>query len=256
MTGSTTHATAGQTTAQKRLAGKVALVTGASRGIGRGIAEGLGREGADVVVLARDETQIQEVARGVREGGVKALALRCDVTSEDETQASARAALDEFGKIDVLINNAGIGKRGKVDEISVQDWDQMFAVNLRGVFLMTRAVVPAMKKNGGGHIVNISSVAGLVGNAGLSGYNATKFGLMGFSEAIMLELRHDRIKVTTVNPGSTDSYFGSATQGASGRENFLSVDDVTHAVIEVVATAPNSLISQVHIRPLVPPKRG
>jgi short-subunit dehydrogenase len=154
----------------------------------------------------------------------------------------------------VLINNAGVGLRGKVDQIAVEDWDRAFAVNLRGVFLMTRAMVPHMREIGGGHIINISSVAGLVGNPGLSAYNATKFGLMGFSEALMLELRHDHIKVTTICPGSTDSYF-SGQQGQAGREDFLTIDDIAHAVTEVLATAPNSLISQVHIRPLIPPKR-
>jgi NAD(P)-dependent dehydrogenase (short-subunit alcohol dehydrogenase family) len=239
---------------QKRLAGHVALVTGGSRGIGRGIAEALAGEGAHVAVAARDQSGLKTVADGIKAAGGTALALPCDVTREEDIERVVQTAIGELSRVDILINNAGVGIRGKIDQIAVKDWDNGFAVNLRGVFLMTRAVVPHMKQQGGGHIVNISSVAGIVGNPGLSAYNATKFGLMGFSEALMLELRHDHIKVTTVCPGSTDSYF-SGQPGQAGRENFLSVDDVTHAVLEVLCTAPNSLISQVHIRPLIPPKR-
>jgi short-subunit dehydrogenase len=231
------------------------LVTGASRGIGRGIADALGREGAHIALAARSGSELQEAAGEIRKGGSRALALTCDLTRQEDIEDTVRSTLDEFGRVDFLINNAGVGLHGKVDELSVEKWDEMMAINLRAVFLMTRTVVPAMRSQGGGHIVNISSVAGLVGNPGLSAYNASKFGLMGFSEATMLELRHDHIKVTAVCPGSTDSYFGGAAMGKSGRENFLSVEDVAHAVVEVLATAPNALISQVHIRPLIPPKR-
>jgi NAD(P)-dependent dehydrogenase (short-subunit alcohol dehydrogenase family) len=247
-------AAVGRNTEHKRLAGHVALITGASRGIGRGIAETLAREGVQVALAARDEAELEKVAGGIAKTGGTALALRCDVTREEDISRVVATAIDQLGRVDVLINNAGVGLRGTGDQIAVEDWDRAFAVNLRGVFLLTRAMVPHMREIGGGHIINISSVAGLVGNPGLSAYNATKFGLMGFSEALMLELRHDHIKVTTICPGSTDSYF-SGQQGEAGREDFLTIDDVAHAVTEVLATAPNSLISQVHIRPLIPPKR-
>jgi NAD(P)-dependent dehydrogenase (short-subunit alcohol dehydrogenase family) len=254
MNPSGTPAAAGEKTGSVRLAGHAALITGASRGIGRGIAEALAGEGAQVILAARDEAELARVAEGIEKAGGNALPLRCDVTSEEEVTGVVKAAIAKLGRVDMLVNNAGVGVRGKIDEIAVEDWDRGFAVNLRGVFLMTRAVVPHMREIGGGHIVNISSVAGLVANPGISAYNATKFGLMGFSEALMLELRHDHIKVTTICPGSTDSYF-SGQQGQAGRENFLTIDDVAHTVTEVLATAPNSLISQVHIRPLIPPKR-
>jgi len=119
---------------------------------------------------------------------------------------------------------------------------------------MTRAAVPVLKKGGGGHIVNISSVAGLVANPGISAYNATKFGLMGFSESLMFELRHDHIKVSVICPGSTDTYFGGSG-GPSGREGYLAANDVAEAVLDIVATSSNALISQVHLRPLIPPRR-
>jgi NAD(P)-dependent dehydrogenase (short-subunit alcohol dehydrogenase family) len=164
--------------------------------------------------------------------------------------------LARLGRLDILVNNAGMGVGGRLEEITVERWDEAFAVNLRGPFLMTRAAVPAMKRQGGGHVVNVSSVAGLVGNAGLSAYNATKFGLMGWSEALMLELRHDRIKVSVICPGSTDTHFGSGQPGGPGRENYLSVEDVAAAILDLVTASPGALISQVHIRPLVPPRRA
>ena len=175
---------------KKRLLDRVALVTGASRGIGRGIAESLGGEGAHVALAARSSSDLTEIAGEIRKGGSKALAVTCDLTQQQDIENTVQSTLDEFGRVDFLINNAGVGLRGKVDELSVEKWDEMMAINLRAVFLMTRAVVPQMRSQGGGHIVNISSVAGLVGNPGLSAYNASKFGLMGFSEATMLELRH------------------------------------------------------------------
>ncbi len=239
-----------------RLSGKGAVVTGASRGIGRAAAAALAAEGARVALLARTAADLESVARELRAAGGEAEPFVCDVTSEGDVADAVSAAAARLGRLDFLINNAGIGARGKVDEISVADWDRAFAVNLRGVFLMTRAVVPHMKRQGGGHVVNIASVAGLVANPGLSCYNATKFGLMGFSEALMLELRHDRIKVTAICPGSTDTYFRGHEPGGAGRENHLSVEDVSRAIIEVLATAPNALVSQVHLRPLVPPSRG
>jgi 3-oxoacyl-[acyl-carrier protein] reductase len=239
-----------------RLAGRVALVTGASRGIGRAVAECLAREGAAVALAARSEAELAQVAAGIAAAGGQALAVRCDVAQAADAPRAVAATTTRFGRLDILVNNAGIGCQGRLEELTVERWDEAFAVNLRGVFLMTRAAVPEMKRAGGGHVVNLSSVAGLVGNPGLSAYNATKFGLMGFSEALMLELRHDRIKVTVVCPGSTDSHFGGAVPGAAVREGYLSVDDVAAVVLEVLTAAPNALVSQVHVRPLVPPRRG
>ena len=241
--------------AARRLENRVALVTGASRGIGRAIAERLVRDGAAVGLAARNESELGQVAVGIQSAGGRAHPIRCDVTVPEDAARAVDETLSALGRLDVLVNNAGIGCRGRVDELSIEQWDRVFAVNLRGVFLVTRAAVPAMKRAGGGHIVNISSVAGLVANPGISAYNATKFGLMGFSESLMLELRHDHIKVTVICPGSTDTYFGSATPGAPGRENFLSAEDVAETVADVVTMAANALVSQVHLRPLIPPRR-
>ena len=239
-----------------KLAGKVALVTGASRGIGRAVAKRFAGEGAAVALAARTESDLEDAAREVEAAGGKALVLAADVADPDQAARLTSETVGKLGRLDILVNNAGIGARGKVDELSLADWDRAFSVNLRGVFLVTRAAVPAMKKQGGGHIVNVSSVAGLVANPGVSAYNATKFGLMGFSESLMFELRHDHIKVSVICPGSTDTYFGVAGQpGGPGRENFLSADDVADAVLDIVTASSNALLSQVHLRPLIPPRR-
>ena len=238
-----------------RLAGRVALVTGASRGIGRATARALAREGCAVALAARNEKELREAAGEIEADGGRALVLAADVADAAQAEALPGRAQQGLGGLDFLINNAGIGCRGKVDELALADWDRVFAVNLRGVFLVTKGAVPILKKQGGGHIVNIASVAGLAANPGISAYNATKFGLMGFSESLMLELRHDRIKVSVICPGSTDTHFGAGGPGGPGRENFLSAEDVADAIVDLVATAPNALISQVHLRPLIPPRR-
>ena len=233
------------------LAGKAALVTGASRGIGRGVALALARAGADVAVAARTVPDLEQVAAKIEALGRRALVIPADVRDDRSVQLMVDAVLDTFGRLDILVNNAGLGHFGPIEDMPIEQFDEMLGVNLRGPFLATRAAVPAMKRQGGGAILNIASVAGLVANPNLSGYNATKFGLMGFSEACMLELRHAGIKVSAICPGST------ATDFAGGRDaaDRLTVDDVAHAALAILTAGPNALISQVHLRPLHPPKR-
>ena len=231
---------------------QAALVTGASRGIGRGVALALARAGADVAIAARTMPDLQALAREIEALGRRAIIIPADMRDDRSVEGMVQGALDAFGRLDILVNNAGLGHFGPVDEMSIEHFDEMLGVNLRGPFLCTRAVVPAMKRQGSGAILNIASVAGLVANPNLSGYNATKFGLMGFSEACMLELRHFGIKVAAICPGST------ATEFAGGRssEGRLTVDDVAHAALAILTASPNALVSQVHLRPLHPPKRG
>ena len=231
---------------------QAALVTGASRGIGRGVALALARAGADVAIAARTMPDLQALAREIEALGRRAIIIPADMRDDRSVEGMVQGALDAFGRLDILVNNAGLGHFGPVDEMSIEQFDEMMGVNLRGPFLCTRAAVPAMKRQGSGTILNIASVAGLVANPNLSGYNATKFGLMGFSEACMLELRHFGIRVAAICPGST------ATDFAGGRpaEGRLTVDDVAHAALAILTASPNALMSQVHLRPLHPPKRG
>src|SRR6188508_107928 len=213
-----------------KLEGQVALVTGGSRGIGLAVARSLSSAGAQVVALGRKEV---------------------DVRSVEQVEAVVAQTLERFGRIDILVNNAGLGHFGPVEELPVAAFDEMIAVNLRGPFLLTRAVVPAMKRQGGGTIVNVASVAGLVGNPNLSGYNASKFGLMGFSESTMLELRHAGIRISVICPGSVATEFGHGPNVAG----MLAADDVAQATMAILLAAPDALLSQIHLRPLRPPRR-
>ena len=233
------------------LLGKVAFITGASRGIGRGLALALARAGADVALAARTAPDLEAAAGEIRQLGRAALVCPADMRRAEDVDAAVRRAVERFGRIDILVNNAGLGHFGPVDELPVERFDEMLEVNLRAPFLCTRAVVPVMKRQGGGTILNVASVAGLVGNPNLSGYNATKFGLMGFSEACMLELRHHDIKVAVLCPGSTATDFGRG-KDVAGR---LTVEDVAQAALAILTSGPNALLSQVHLRPLHPPGR-
>ena len=200
---------------------------------------------------ARPSARLSETAQELAGFGHAAAAIPCDVRDPAQVESLVAQALERYGRIDILINNAGLGHFGPVEELPVEQFDEMLAVNLRGPFLLTRAVVPAMKRQGGGTIINIASVAGLVGNPNLSGYNASKFGLMGFSEATMLELRHAGIKVSVICPGSVATEFGHGPNVAG----MLAADDVAEATMAVLTAAPNALLSQIHLRPLRPPRR-
>ncbi len=236
------------------LRGKIILVTGAGAGLGRTLAAQLVDRGALVVGLARSEDKLQELRSAL---GDAFTPVACDVREEADVQRAVEIALrDGGGRIDGLINNAGLGRFGKVDDLTVDEWDVQMATNLRGVFLCTRAVVPHMKRQNaeggfGGHILNVASVAGLIGNPNLSAYNATKFGLRGFSDALMKEVREDGIKVTCIFPGSIDTHF-AASAGTQGSSNAMTADDVSSTVVHVLETSDNYLISEVVMRPLRP----
>ncbi len=182
--------------------------------------------------------------------------ISCDVTDEDAVNEAFSAMIADAGRIDVLINNAGLGRFGRVDEFPLAEWDLLMKTNLRGIFLCTRAVVPIMKRqneaNGfGGHIVNIASVAGLLGNPVIGAYNVTKFGVRGFSESLMKELREDGIKVTCVYPGSIETEFFEVAESDMSA-NPMKVEDVASTVVHVIDTPHNYLVSEVVMRPLRP----
>ncbi|CAM3203147.1 SDR family oxidoreductase [Rhodothermus bifroesti] len=232
---------------------KVAVVTGASSGLGRAFAIALVHKGAQVYGLARRAERLNALQS---ELGSRFHPVVCDVTHANEVEAAFQRIVREAGRLDILINNAGLGKLGAVDQLSLEDWDVQMNTNLRGVFLCTRAAVPQMKKQNaetgfGGHIINIASVAGLVGNPNLSAYNATKFGVRGFSEAIMQELRHHGIKVTCVYPGSVATAFFEVS-GMRGADHPVTPEQVAQTVLHVLETDDNYLISEVVIRPLRP----
>ncbi len=231
------------------LRNKIAVVTGASSGLGSEFARHLVNHGSRVYGLARRLNRLKSLEAEI---GSEFKPVECDVTDE----ASVRDAFSGLDRVDILINNAGLGRFAPVDGQSKEDWEIQMDTNLTGVYLCTRAAVPLMKAQNqqtgfGGHIVHIASVAGLVGNANLSAYNATKFGLRGFSEATMKELRGDGIKVTCICPGSVATEF-SRVAGSSGAPNPMQPEDIATTVIHVLQSSDNYLISEVVMRPLRP----
>ena len=238
------------------LNGKVAIVTGSTKGIGRAIAEALVREGMNVCVSARNGDEVERAVHelgGAGEGGVTGAV--CDVRDYDEVKALVEHTVEEFGGLDVLVNNAGIGIFGRVEETAPEDFRAVLETNLFGVFYCCREAIPQMKKRGGGYIINISSLAGTNAHPEMTAYNASKFGLNGFSEAMMQEVRHDRIKVSYVMPGSVNTYFGDEEPDES-KSWQLQPADIARVVLDLLRADERSLPSRVEIRPSRPPQKS
>jgi 3-oxoacyl-[acyl-carrier protein] reductase len=230
------------------LSAKTALVTGASRGIGRAIASRLGRLGASVAICARSRDTVERAAASLRDEGTRALALVADVTQSADVQNMIEQTCSGLGEIEILVNNAGVGIFGAFHERSESDWDAVIGTNLKAVFLTSRAVAPRMTRLGRGHIINISSLASKSAFAGGAIYCASKWGLMGLTACMAEELRTHGIRVSVVCPGSVATEFSPH----AGRDpaTLLQAEDVAHAVATLVTQSPQSFISEVDIRPL------
>lgn len=237
------------------LQGKVAVVTGGTRGIGRAIAAALLSQGGDVLICGRSGSEAERVAAELgRPGPGKCAGTACDVRQFDQVEAMLGRVVQVFGGLDVLVNNAGIAGKGAVADIPLDLWRAVLDTNLTGVFYCCRAAIPWMRKRGGGFIINISSLAGVNPIPNLSVYNASKFGLVGFSDAFMQEIRHDGIRVSTILPGSVDTEFGGRSPGLESWR--LAPEDVARVVVQLLSHDPRSLPSRVEIRPSMPPKKG
>jgi NAD(P)-dependent dehydrogenase (short-subunit alcohol dehydrogenase family) len=237
------------------LNGKTAIITGSTKGIGRAIAEALVHEGMNVCVSARNADEVEQAVSelgDMGEGGVTGAV--CDVRDYDEVKALFEHTVAEFGGLDVLVNNAGIGIFGRVEETEPEDFRAVLETNLFGVFYCCREAIPQMKKRGGGYIINISSLAGTNAHPQMTAYNASKFGLNGFSEAMMQEVRHDDIRVSYLMPGSVNTYFGNEEPDES-KSWQLQPADIARVVIDLLHTDERSLLSRIEIRPSRPPQK-
>jgi 3-oxoacyl-[acyl-carrier protein] reductase len=233
------------------LDGKVALVTGGNRGIGRGICEALTREGATVVLTARSAQAAEQAAQEI---GGRTIGLACDVRAEELVERLFRELDARAGALDILVNNAGIGVFAPIAEMEPEDWRAVIETNLNGVFYCCHHAIPRMRKRGGGYIFNISSLAGKNPIVNGAAYNASKFGLNGFSEALMMEVRYDGIRVSYLMPGSVATEFGS---GSTAKRNWaLTPADVAEVVIDLLRSPTHALYSRVEMRPSQPPRRG
>jgi 3-oxoacyl-[acyl-carrier protein] reductase len=228
------------------LQGKVALVTGGNRGIGRGIAEALAAEDATVVLTARSEAAAGQAAQEI---GGSTLGFACDVRSQEQVEQLFRRIDESAGGPDILVNNAGVGVFGPVATMDPEAWRTVIETNLNGPFYCCREAVPRMRPRGGGYILNISSLAGKNPFANGAAYNASKFGLNGFSEALMMEVRYDGIRVSYLMPG-----FGS---GSTEKSDWaLTPADVAEVVLDLLRSPPRALFSRVEMRPSMPPRKG
>jgi 3-oxoacyl-[acyl-carrier protein] reductase len=214
------------------LKNKNALITGAGKGIGKAIALALAKEGVNVILVARTQDEIDSVAAKVRSLRVKALAITADVADINSVNSAVEKALAEFGTIDILINNAGIAAFGKFLELEPTDWERIIQVNLMGTYYMTRAVLPNMIERQTGDIINISSTAGLSGNALTSAYSASKFAVLGLTESLMQEVRKHNIRVTALTPSTVATDMAKELKLTDGNpEKVMQAEDMAELII-------------------------
>jgi 3-oxoacyl-[acyl-carrier protein] reductase len=235
----------------RALDGKVAIVTGASRGIGFAVATSLARMGAKVSMCARDAKRLEKAADELQRGGAKVLAVALDVTQSSELASLVEKTERALGPVEVLVNNAGIGKFAPVQDTTETDWDAMLDTNLKAVFLLSKAVARGMIERRSGHIINIASLAGKNAFAGGSAYCASKWGLLGLTQCMAEDLRPFNIRVSAVCPGSVATDF-SPHQGKD-TSKMLQPQDVAHAVETILTQEPQSFISEIVMRPTQKP---
>ena len=235
------------------LTDKIAVITGGTKGIGFAIAEGFASAGASVYICGRSQTEIDAAVGRLSLIG-NASGFTCDVRDEEQIRMMLESTANTFGGVDILVNNAGMGIFGKtVEEMSGDEFRQTLETNLFGVFYACHYAIPIMKQRGGGYIINISSLAGQNAHPRMAAYNASKFGLNGFSEALMQEVRHDGIKVSYICPGSVNTNFGGDTP-TEEKSWQLQPEDIAQVVMDLLSMNSRALPSKIEIRPSRPPK--
>lgn len=235
------------------LTGKTAIVTGATRGIGHAIAQALVALGGNVIVSSRHEKDCRAVAAQLtKDGSGKAVGIAADVRRSEDCAKLVEAAVSEFDGLDILINNAGIGGFSPVDKMDVAHWDRVIETNLNSLFYCTHAALPHLKRRGG-WVINIGSLAGKNAFPGGAAYNASKFGLIGFSEALMQEVRHDGVRVSYIMPGSVATDFEGSSDWAA--DWMIQPQDIAQVVVDLLEMPARTLPSRVEVRPSRPPKK-
>ena len=238
----------------ENLQDKVALITGGSKGIGFGIAESFLKQGMKVAVTSRSLTNAEDVAKELNakyEG--KAIGIKADVRNYIDQQEAVRKTVDTFGSLDVLIANAVLGHFGSIEEITDKEWKEVIDTNLTGVFYSIKSAVDELKKSKG-YFISISSLAGTNFFAGGSAYNASKFGVTGFTQAVMLDLRQHGIKVSTIMPGSVATHFNGHTPNEDDAWK-IQKEDLGQLTVDLLKMPENALPSKVEIRPTTPPSK-
>jgi NAD(P)-dependent dehydrogenase (short-subunit alcohol dehydrogenase family) len=237
------------------LNGKVALVTGGSRGIGLAIARALVEAGARVAVTGKNEAHLSSARPRIEKAGPGAVeTLVADVRRFDEVDRAVEATVARFGGLDILVNNAGVGIFAEVADMTPAQWSEVLDTNLTGVFYTCHAAIPHMRRRGGGFIINISSLAGKNAFVAAAAYCASKAGLNAFSEALMQEVRYDNIRVSYVMPGSVATGFAGGEE-SKGTDWKVSPDEVAEVVLNLLRHPPRSLPSRVELRPTKPPRK-
>lgn len=246
-----------QNNLQKTVTGRVAIVTGGTRGIGLAVARALLEAGAKVGICGRSrssvDSAVNELSPVAAEFGGSLFGDVADISQCSQVERFVSSVAAHFGGVDILINNAGFGIFKSVEALTPEEWDRMIALNLSGPYYCSHAVLPIFKQRGGGDVINISSLAGKNPFAGGAGYNASKFGLNGFSEAMMLDHRLDNVRVSYVMPGSVDTEF-SGSKGDQASDWKIEPEDIADVVMMMLRMPQRTLVSRVEVRPSKPGK--
>ncbi|WP_027138465.1 SDR family oxidoreductase [Gaetbulibacter saemankumensis] len=240
----------------KSLKNKVALITGGTKGIGYGIAEALLKEGVHVAITSRNKMAAVEAANQLTSNlntGAKAIGIQADVRNYDSQQAAVKEVLENFNQLDVVIANAGLGHFASIEDLTPDQWQETIDTNLTGVFYTIKSSVDALKQSKG-YFITISSLAGTNFFAKGSAYNASKFGLTGFTQSVMLDLRQYGIKVSTIMPGSVSTYFNGNTPNESDAWK-IQIEDLGELVVDLLKINPRTLPSKIEVRPTTPPSK-
>ncbi|MEH7356049.1 SDR family oxidoreductase [Neobacillus drentensis] len=230
---------------------QIAIVTGASRGIGKEIAIKLAEQGMKVTIVG-SSSQVSNTAEELKDMGFpNILPVQADVSNEEDLKEVVRKTIETYGTVDVLVNNAGVGFFKLTEEVTVEEWKRVFEVNVQGVFLATKAVLPHMKERKSGTIITISSDVARYTIPNGAAYTSTKYAVQGFSGSVAQEVREYGIRVGTINPGMVDTYFAESTQGLPEKKDWLKVEDIANAVVYMASAPKHMLIDEIVLHPFV-----